>query len=63
MLAVAFTVVLRAYSSLIDYTWPAYCGACNGCKLRWLYSSAYCGAESTQPLMDRAVVLRAHSLL
>ena len=49
MLAVAFTVVLRAHSSLIDYTWSAHTVV--------LITVAYCGAYT----VVLTAVLRAHS--
>ena len=49
MLAVMFTVVLRAHSSLIDYTWSAHTVV--------LTTGAYCGAST----VVLTVVLRAHS--
>ena len=49
MLAVVFTVVLRAHSSLIDYTWSAHTVV--------LITGAYCGAYT----VVLTVVLRAHS--
>ena len=49
MLAVVFIVVLRAHSSLIDYTWSAHTVA--------LIMGAYCGAYT----VVLSAVLRAHS--
>ena len=49
MLAVVFTVVLGAHSSLIDYTWSAHTVA--------LKTGAYCGACTVL----LTAVLRAHS--
>ena len=49
MLAVVFTVVLRAHSSLIDYTWSTHTVA--------LITGAYCGAYT----VVLTAVLRAHS--
>ena len=49
MLAVVFTVVLRAHSSLIDYTWSAHTVV--------LITRANCGAYT----VVLTVVLRAHS--
>ena len=48
MLAVVFTVVLRAHSSLIDYTWPAHTVV--------LITAANCGAYT----VVLTAVLRAH---
>ena len=50
MLAVVFTVVLRAHSSLIDYTRSAHTVV--------LMTGAYCGAYT----VVLTVVLRAHSI-
>ena len=49
VLAVVFTVVLRAHSSLIDYTWSAHTVV--------LITDAYCGAYTVVLTM----VLRTHS--
>ena len=49
MLAVVSTVVLRAHTSLIDYTWSAHTLV--------LITGAYCGAYT----VVLTVVLRAHS--
>ena len=49
MLAVVFTVVLRAHSSLIDYTWSAHTVV--------LITGAYCGVYT----VVLTVVLKAHS--
>ena len=49
MLAVVFTVVLRAHSSLIDYTWSAHTVV--------LITGAYCGVYA----VVLTVVLKAHS--
>ena len=49
MLAVVFTVVLRAHVSLIDYTWSA--------RTVVLIPGAYCGACT----VVLTAVLRAHS--
>ena len=51
MLAVVFTVVLRAHSTLMDYAWSAHTVV--------LITGAYCGAYT----VVLTVVLRAHSLL
>ena len=40
MLAVVFTVVLRAHSSLIDYTWSAHTVV--------IITGAYCGAYTVE---------------
>ena len=49
MLVVVFTVVLRAHSSLIDYTWSVHTVV--------LITGAYCGAY----IVVLTAVLRAHS--
>ena len=51
MLAVVFTVVLKAHSSLMDYTWFAHTVV--------LVTDAHCGAYA----VVLTVVLRAHSFL